>query len=464
MVQRAEVVAREDLLQFLNAAFVSTGQAEFYHSASEQHLTMAFLHEYVCGNYRRVYARLLAAGINDFNAAEIVFRLLATGRQTPADFREEENALVRAAVRALPPPRFWKLARRLQRERINNRRTRALVRDYLADHPEPEFQAVKYRRKVAAAARHTHLRLPGELPEFLFTKLPHPFTTELFETYRQARYSRQAALRLPASVAAGFAAQHGIAVAERDARTAASLTDRERLRADARLTEAASPQLRAERLSPTEIAAYLLSLPEPTETQLGWLAASAAALLARSGPLPLPGPVAAVLDNSYSASGSRERRRHPLAVAWSVDAVLRAACTDYIALWTHPHPGPMPVAAGQTNLTERLLDALAAGARTVVVVSDGVENDPPGAFAAALAAVAKLCPQVRVIHLNPVFDPDLLAVRSLSPALPALGLRAAEELPLVLHFAAYAAATTTLAELKEHLAGATRRFLGGVDV
>ena len=60
----ADELEREDLLQFLNAAFVSTGQGEFYSTAGEQRVSLAFLHEYVRGNYRRLYARMLAAGLD----------------------------------------------------------------------------------------------------------------------------------------------------------------------------------------------------------------------------------------------------------------------------------------------------------------------------------------------------------------------------------------------------------------
>ena len=123
-----ELVAREDLLLFLNAAFACTGQGEFYSTADEQRVSVAFLHEYVRGNYRRLYARMLAAGLNDFKASEIMFGLLSTGAETPADFRAEENALLTEGLRRLPPQRVWKLARRLRQERVNNRRTRALLR------------------------------------------------------------------------------------------------------------------------------------------------------------------------------------------------------------------------------------------------------------------------------------------------------------------------------------------------
>jgi hypothetical protein len=57
---RAEQVEREDVVNFLSAALVGTGQAEFYDTADEQTFTLDFLHEYMRVAYRRLYARTLA--------------------------------------------------------------------------------------------------------------------------------------------------------------------------------------------------------------------------------------------------------------------------------------------------------------------------------------------------------------------------------------------------------------------
>lgn len=459
----AETVAREDLLLFLNAAFACTGQGEFYSTADEQRVSVSFLHEYVRGNYRRLYARMLAAGVNDFNAAEIVFGLLSTGRDTSGELREEENALITAALRKLPPQRVWKLAGRLRRQRVNNRRTRALLRDFLSAHPDLTFQAVKYRRKVRSAARHAHLHPPGELPEFLFGDHKTPFQTPLLETYRQARYSHEAVYKLPYSVALGMASKHGITSAKLLHRMQHQLTERERLRVQRQSGGAVN--LRPERLPLTELASYLLTAGEVSPEQTGWLQRAARGVLEHCGGLILPvGQVAAVLDNSYSSSGSREKRARPLAAAFAVDELLREARPDetYRAFWTSPPaPGQRPAARGQSNLTERLLDALTWGARTILIVSDGVENDPPGAFHATLLAARRLYPGLSVLHFNPVFDAQALHVRSLSPLVPAIGLRNAEDLPTALGFAQYMVGGRDLQDLEAYLHRRTQFFTGG---
>lgn len=61
---RVAQVAREDLVMFINACLACTGQREFYDDAYGQRVSIDFLHDYILGNYRLLYARSLCAGIN----------------------------------------------------------------------------------------------------------------------------------------------------------------------------------------------------------------------------------------------------------------------------------------------------------------------------------------------------------------------------------------------------------------
>ena len=72
----ADLIAAEDVLLFVNAAITSTGQREFHSGTAEQSLSLDFLHRYLLGNYRDLYAATLALDINDHNAALIARNLL----------------------------------------------------------------------------------------------------------------------------------------------------------------------------------------------------------------------------------------------------------------------------------------------------------------------------------------------------------------------------------------------------
>ena len=123
------------------------------------------------------------------------------------------------------------------------------------------------------------------------------------------------------------------------------------------------------------------------------------------------------------------------------------------------------VARGQSDLATPLLDALDWGAELVVIVSDGFENDPPlGAAEVARVFRQRLDQerQVSLVHLNPVFDAQRYAPRTIGPHLPTVGLRDAEDLLTMMGFARFAEGSAPLAELEDYLATRARQVLGSM--
>ncbi|QIR38199.1 hypothetical protein HCG51_16760 [Tolypothrix sp. PCC 7910] len=466
---RVEQVAREDLVMFINACLACTGQREFYDDAYGQRVSIDFLHDYILGNYRLLYARSLAAGINHFNQAQIILKLLATGKNTLPQHKEEEGALIAHALNALPPQRAWGVLQQLRQRRINNRRSRAIARDYLQQRGDLSFHAVKYRPKVRAIASHAHLKLQGELGTFLFRNWKQKvYETELFEKFRQAHFSEQAIYDLPFTVAEGLAAKHKV---KRDVfltRIQQQMTVGEKLRFQgaAERTEKVEIDLDLGKLPLTKLALYILSLPlerrkEQREIFHQALERSARSVL-KKAPLKL-GKVAAVLDCSYSSSGSSEKRRRPLGVAVATHYLLQAASQEYRAFWTVPTEDALQVRPhGQTDLATPLLAALGSGADLVVIVSDGCENYPPKGAAEVLRIFrAKLDPGRRtsIIHCNPVFNSEDFSLRNLSASIPTVGLRDAEDLPTMLGFARFADGSAPLSELEAYLAERVQQML-----
>ncbi|MDY7230591.1 hypothetical protein [Hyalangium rubrum] len=465
----AEQVAREDLVMFVNACFSCTGQREFYNDARGQAVSIEFLHEYILGNYRRLYARTLAAGINHFNRAQIVLNLLATGRDTPSADRAEEGALIAATLRALPPPRAYRVLELLRSRRINNRRSRAIAREYLAGRPDLDFDAVKYRSKLRSAVVHGHLKLGDERGPFLFHGWrKRVYTRPLLEKFRQAHYTQEALFELPFTIAEGLAYKHGIPRAVFLERIEPRLTQAERMRlqGSAARTKGVELSVDLSRVPLTKLALYALSLApaarlERREELHAALSQATARTLGRA-PLAL-GRVAAVLDNSYSSSGSNEKRRRPLGVALAAHYLLSAAAREYRAFWTSRVEDPLLVGArGQTDLSAPLLDALEWAPDLVVVVSDGYDNGPPNAVAELTRIFrTKLDPGRRtsIIHANPVFDSELFTPRALGACVPTVGVRDAEDLPTVLGFARFAEGAAPLSELEHYLAARVRQMI-----
>lgn len=460
-------IEREDLVRFVNAALACTGQSEFYADRGATAPSIDFLHAYVMGNYRRLYARTLAVGINHFNQAEVLFRLLAAGAPADAADRAEENALIGAALRRLPPQRVYRLFRRLAAARVSNRRTRATLRGWLASRRDLAFDALKYRPGLRAAARHAHLPALGEVGDFLFGGHGDHRTweTPLLETHRQARYSQRALFELPMTVAEGLAAQHGLSRDVFLRRIEARMTAAERLRVEqsAQRHDARLSALDLARQPLTRLCSYLLSRPAEERSEARTALAAAAHRALRQAPAVKLGRVAAVLDRSWSSSGSDEKRRRPLAVALGVSALLRAGAEAYRAFWTAPACDDLSVyPRGQTDLATPLVEALAWRPDLVVIVSDGYENAPPGA-AAEVARVfrARLDPGGRttIVCFNPVFDPEDYQPRPLGAAIPTIGIRDAEDLPALLGFARFAGDDGRLADLEAHLARCAARLI-----
>lgn len=457
MLSAHERVTREDLVTFINACFSYTGQREFYAQTLQQRLSIRFLHEYILGNYRKLYARTLALGINHYNQAEIIVRLLASGKKSPSDLRHEEGQLIATALSTLPTHRAYHVLEELAKQRVNNRRTRAIVREFFNHRTALEFESVKYRRSARAAAAHVHLPMSNEIGTFLFHGANHKhYQSPLFASFRKAHFSKEAIYQLPFTIAEGLAQKHKIDRSIFLKNIEPRLTERERVRLQAtsqrELKQAYEVDL--SKTSLTQLALYILSFDSKTREQRHdeltlALQNSAAYAIRQTGVR--YGKVAAVLDRSYSASGSYEKRRRPLAVALATSVFLRLASEEYRAFWTVPIEDELFVTArGSTNLADPILDAIDWGAELIVVISDGYENDPPMGVAQLAPLLSKQFGKHLIVHLNPVFDHEYFSSRSLAKEISTMGIRDAEDLPTLLGFARFAAGQASLQELENY--------------
>ncbi|WTW98483.1 hypothetical protein OG216_36400 [Streptomycetaceae bacterium NBC_01309] len=471
-MERREWVACEDVLLFVNAAVTSTGQREFRDSEQAQHMSLAFLHEYMLGNYRELYAASLALEINDHNAALVVRHLLLTSRDLPPPARRREGALIARRLELMAPQRVYRLFRELARLGVNNRRTRAIMRDWIAQRPDPALDAVKYRAGAKATARHAHLRVPDETGRLLFVPLRKikRFETPLFETWREAHYTRSALYDLPYTVAEGFAARHGVARADFLRGIAPRLTRLERLRLQDSGERLDVDEVRADltAMPLTRLASYVLSLTREVRARRhdelhAALTSAAARVVGRAAGT--WGQVAAVLDDSFSSFGSTAKRQRPLAVALACHYLLKALAETYTALWTSGARDPLMVRpAGATPLGDRLIDALELRPERLVVVSDGWDNAPPGLAAEVLRVWrARLDPAgaTSVVHLNPVYDADDFGVKRLAESVPTVGVRDAEDVPTLVELARFAEGRAGFHELDHYLTARRQRFVAG---
>ncbi len=471
MKLHTERIEREDLVLFINACLSATSQGEFYEDARGQSLALDFLHEYVCRHYRALYARTLAAGINDHARARIVESLLCDSSEVSAAQRSEEGALIATTLRRMPPQRVYRLLESVCRRRVTGRRVRAIAREWLAGR-DIAFDAVKYRRALKTIVGHWHLATPGETGRFLFERHSRTgaFQTELFEAWRAAHYSEQAIYALPYTIALGFSRKHKVPRDRFLERIAPMMTRAERFRSQmaVRRAEADVAEADLSRERPTRLALFAYSLDRDERRARSAelraaMDASVARVRARS-PMSL-GRVVAVLDDSYSMAGSREKRLRPLATTASIDVMLRASASEYTGLWVSgakDTPWLDVYPRGATRLATRVLDALELKPELVVIVSDGYENDPPGALASVLN-VYRTCVdkarEVSIVHVNPVFEAANFGSASFGPIVPMVTVRDAEDVVTALGFARFADDKATIDVLRAYLDGRVREFL-----
>ncbi|MQY01997.1 hypothetical protein [Actinomadura macrotermitis] len=470
----ADLIACEDVLMFVNAAITSTGQREFHHYYGDQRLSLEFLHEYMRENYRELYAAALALNINDHNAAMIISGLLRHAADVPLHRRRAEGALIARRLELLPQHRVYRLFRDLRRAKVNNRRTRAIMRQWHAARRDQAFDAVKYRSAVKAAVRHAHIPLDDELGDFLFRPMSRKdFETPIFETWRRAHYEHASIYELPYTVAEGFAAKHGVPREVFLERIEPRMTRLERLRLQesARvMKKVTSVNERADLAGAglTRLASYVLglSLDDRAARRAELTGALRTAALRLAGASAGRwGKVTAVLDDSHSSYGSGQKRRRPLAVALASSYLLEALAAPggYTPLWVSGRADELLLYPyGPTPLGERVLDALDTAPDRLIIISDGWDNAPRGLAADVLRLWrTRLDPgrTVAITHLNPVYDADDFDVRRLAPTVPTAGIRDAEDLTALVELARFAEGRVGLSELRAHLDEQTARFL-----
>lgn len=458
----SEQVKREDILMFVNACFACSGQQEFYEDSFIQNLAIDFLHEYMLVSYRNLYAYFLAVGINHFNQSMIIINLLSTGKNIDLNNRQEENNLITQALRVLPPQRAYKIFSILRKKRVNNRRTKAIFKGYINSRPDINFDAVKYRTKFNSALRHTHLKVETELGNFLFKGWKDSkFTIPIFDYFQKAHYSKEAIYNLPFTVAEGLASKWKIPrdVFMKKIKSQMTFTEKFRMQDSANQLKV-NLDIDLKKMPLTKLVLYILSFDTQERLQrfdeFEEALNSSAKYVLKNNVIKL-GKVAAVLDCSYSTSGSHEKQKRPLGIALAINYLLKNSATEYKSFWTIPNEYDLLVKAkGQTDIASPLIDALEWNPDTVIIISDGYDNSPIGGVEELMRVYKnkiekKLSKKIQIIHLNPVFSSENYLPKSLSKYIVTLNLREAEDLFLMLNFARFSDKLSTLSELENYL-------------
>ena len=456
----SEKIQKDDILMFINACFSSTGQNEFYESSYTQSLTISFLHEYMLVNYRELYFRFLGVGINHYNQAKIILNLLSTGKNSIKELRFLENEYITKSLKKLPSNRVYKLFVELKKNKVNNARTKAIVKNYLKSKKDLPFDVLKYRNKFKTFLQHTHTKIEKEVGTFIFEGIKNKtFTIELFENFRKAHHNKEFIYTLPFTVAEGLAYKHKI---KRDTfleKIQDKMTLTEKLRYQKSSEENnVKININLEKISLTKLILYILSLKFEErnlryDELINTINTACEKIIAKDK-LILDKTVC-ILDSSYSSSGSDEKSRRPLAIALGIHFLIKNSCKEYKDLWTHKFEKDLlAYPKGQTNISEQFISALSYEPKNIIIISDGYENDPMDCFEQIIKIYNKKFAKtnkINILHLNPVFEANNFDVKKLSDEIITLGIRDIEDFPLLWNFENFISGNLNLKDLHKYL-------------
>lgn len=426
------------LIGFINASFTGTGQEEFYNTKKEQRESLFAGHKPVLEKYREFYALLLVSTINDLNKQIIIFNLLKHGNTTPIEQKVFENKLIMQALNGMHTNRAYNALEMLADNKVNNKRTRKVVEDFLIGRKNYKYEFVKYKTKVKKIITHNHLFKNNEVWDFLFDK-KKDFSEPLFNDYRKAKTDIEAAYRLPYSIAEGFASFHKVDRAVFLKKIKDQMTDREKIRLDKSSKEqGVNVDADWTKASLRDMYIYLYSL-DRKPVKFEEVIANRAKEEAKNIPYRYE-RLAVVIDNSASEYGSEEKKYHPIASQMAIAKVLGELSNNVSFVYTNNAGETMgavhlPNVGGDTNIAGALMKALHEKPDAIFILTDGYENVVSGATAQVINAFKRQIDKdnkVLIMQISSVYAAESGTVRQLSELAPNMGIRDNNQLSGVL--------------------------------
>ena len=474
--QREQVPAA--LSYFLDTIATTTGRATFYNSREEQESTTQMIHEKLFDASRDVYtAALLLPGVTDYSRQLGIMQLLrapATRESAAATSNlplEYEAVAISRLVRELPAQRMLKLFGWIQRERINNVRTRRLILSEILSTDRLELWAVKYRTKLRRALTHAWGRRTSGILRSVIAKCPEDRDDRERQMVSQnlSRYARIGAVakieqcvrfilgderdltlpRLTAYHDAKVDFARGVLLPTETMEGLRSRFHKDRSSAEVlELTKSnltrgqkIAVQRQADRsgvevdFDPLQydpvrlyVYAYEMGMSDQIRDALREMAQAVAVKL------PFQFQRAGVLvDASQSMVGHETQAKRPIATALALRDVLVEISDESLVLTSDRQVMDafgLVEPSGDTSLALGLVELLKTQPDVIFVITDGYENAPAGRFHQTVEAVRRIGIQTPIHQLSPVFAAESHGVRALSDSITALPVSKPEGISL----------------------------------
>lgn len=456
----------QDLRTFLDTIGTATGRATHYNTREEQVAAELKAHEAMFRYDRLLYGLLLTLAGNTDRAMQLgIVRLLADrqdGRAVNlADRMLIEERVIAHVLAALPVPRLFKMLVMLRQARVNNARTRRVIRTALLTQDNLELRAVRYRSKFGEALRHVlGPKLSGILRSItakpvetwsdkeaaIFGREIARFAPEasadllaavvaftlgwkqspsgetdrlppLFRQYLAARQDLKLGPDLPMETLVGLRGQFHkdlpkTVVLEMASRNQKTLTRGQRMAVQS-AAEKAGVEIAFDPAQADAVKLYLYAFERGMTPEIETALETRAAEAAAGFPYRFD-RVGLLVDASRSMAGSGEQKLRPMAVACATRDMLSRTGSESAVVYAGGRPdGRLVRPEGETALAEGLVAVLRQGVDIVYVVTDGYDNAPAGRFAETVGRIRDLGITIPIVQLSPVLAAESGGLRSL---------------------------------------------------
>ncbi len=470
---------KDAVLAVMNTSGVSTGRGTHYNTREQEMRARLEASKALFEMDRGIFMLIHALeGVTDDARKTAIKAMLMNNwdRYANSSFSPEMemNGIVHL-TRSLQANRVLNLFNEFRKDHVNNTRTKKrLILPFLLNHPNLEWWAVKYRKKIRKALEHAWDKRTTSVIKALVNKQRTPseetglkdridrclapgadrekvlecisfilgndggFTLPLLKAFGEAKQDISRGRILPPEVLEGIrgtchkkVSRKRILELTRDS----SMTEKQKALVQRKakklnVTVAFNPMARS------AVELYILAYAEGMTDAIRDALKKKAADGARALPVRF-GKVGVLLDDSFSMTGAETQKLRPMAISLSMKDVLvnigETAAVRTASGRTIDGRNPLPRPMGETNLSTALIDLLQKRVDVVFILSDGYENAPSGRVDEVMHLLERIGCRTPIYHMNPVAGGESKGgLRTLSEKIPVMPVGNARELSLTL--------------------------------
>ncbi|MCK5601767.1 hypothetical protein KAR91_07865 [Candidatus Pacearchaeota archaeon] len=339
-------------------------------------------------------------------------------------------------------------------KRVNNSRTRKIILEFIfnRDNRELDALAVNYKAKLAKLVKHAlgkqdlfKILSNDESNEKLFQKLigrynrnAYPVVHFLFgkkpslskaipyfpmiENYVVLKNAavagdldefRKHMKKLPWRTVIGFRNTYKLNIDKAEVMGTTKMSEKDKLQTQTAQKRAGVKQVRKVNYEKQDVydlwKLFYHKLLNNDPEEVDKITAAIDTIVDKSEKLDFGDDVAIVLDFSHSMRGSDQRKLHPVLTGLSLLSSISFKTFHHVGgrqvkIEGSDFGGTVP--SGASPLWKGLVDAVAAGAKTIIVISDGYENAIKGMFDHVYKHFKAAGQDFEFLHINPVFAAD----------------------------------------------------------